>query len=55
MGERRHQEPAVPVGEAEARRLTDALRESVEQVRTAALVLAERVRAHTAPVAHYRS
>ncbi|MGW3046063.1 hypothetical protein ACWC9T_40090 [Kitasatospora sp. NPDC001159] len=45
MGERRHQESAVPVGEAEARRLTSALRESVEQVRTAVLVLAERVRA----------
>jgi hypothetical protein len=45
VDERRHQEPAVPVGEAEARRLTGALRESVEQVRTAVLVLAERVRA----------
>lgn len=45
MGERRHQEQAVPVDEAEARRLTGALRESVEQVRTAVLVLAERVRA----------
>ncbi|MFI9366935.1 hypothetical protein ACIG5E_38775 [Kitasatospora sp. NPDC053057] len=45
MGERRHQEPAVPIGEAEARRLTGALRESVEQMRSAVLVLAERVRA----------
>lgn len=39
------QEPAVPVSDAEARRLTGALRESVEQVRSAVLVLTERVRA----------
>ncbi|MFJ9447196.1 hypothetical protein ACIRRH_35900 [Kitasatospora sp. NPDC101235] len=45
MGKRRNQEPGGLVGEAEARRLTGALRESVEQVRTAVLVLAERVRA----------
>ncbi|MFJ9448010.1 hypothetical protein ACIRRH_40215 [Kitasatospora sp. NPDC101235] len=45
MGERRDQEPGCPVGEAEARRLTCVLRESVEQVRAAVLVLAERVRA----------
>jgi len=45
VGEHRHQESAVPVGEAEARRLTGELRAAIEEVRSAVLLLAERVRA----------
>ncbi|MFF2123759.1 hypothetical protein ACFVXH_41220 [Kitasatospora sp. NPDC058184] len=45
MGGVRHQEPVGPASEAEARRLTGELRAAIEEVRSAVLVLAARVRA----------
>lgn len=45
MEEQRHQDSALPADEAEAQRLTGELRAAIEEVRSAVLLLAARVRA----------